>query len=390
LGIPARDPGRNGGAPYHPGRPNLGHRRLSNNSMAFLQKPSQDMLHLIFLMIQLDGEPGFINLEAARKRRENVEGVNPCGEILLDSKQQCNLTTVNVCAFQQDGAFDLEGARRAQALSARAGLRMTLVDLELPRWNEKHKRDRLTGCSLTGVQDAFARMPKEEQNTVLETLSRTAREAAAEYAHILRIPAPLLVTTIKPEGTLSLVAGGVSPGLHNAHAPYFIRRIRISSDDALAKAALAMGWKVRPEVGTPGDAMENARTLVIDFPVASGAQVTKGDVPALAQLDRYMQFQEHYTQHNSSNTITVKPQEWEGMEAAIASMWDSFVGVSFLAYDGGTYQLPPYETITPQEYEALAKEGKPFDPAVLAAYESAGAPSDIQDDDCVNGACPIR
>jgi ribonucleoside-triphosphate reductase len=390
LSVKSFDAGVNGDAPFNYGRANIGHRRLSNNSMALEGRPPADMLHLIFLMIQLDGEPGFINLESARKRRDNVEGVNPCGEILLDSKQQCNLTTVNLCAFSGPEGFDLAAAQQAQALSARAGLRMTLIDLELPAWNEKHKRDRLTGCSLTGVQDAFFDMDEAAQNEALSALSGAARQASDDYARQLRIPSALLVTTIKPEGTLSLVAGGVSAGLHNAHAPYFIRRIRISSDDALAKAALHMGWTVRPEIGTPGNSLENARTLVIEFPVASGAKVTKGDVPALAQLDRYIQFQTFYTQHNSSNTITVRPDEWAGVEAAISKVWDQFVGVSFLAYDGGTYQLAPYETITKEAYEAMRAGLAAFDPAVLAAYEGAGESSLDEDDECANGACPIR
>ncbi len=384
------DPAVNGDAPFHRGRANIGHRRLSNNSLALEERPSPDMLHLLFLMIQLDGEPGFINLEAARRRRENAQGVNPCGEILLDSKQQCNLTTVNLCAFRAPKGLNMEGAARAQALSARAGLRMTLIDLELPEWNRKHKRDRLTGCSLTGVQDAFADLDEAERGDALEALSLAARRAAEQYAHELRIPSPLLVTTIKPEGTLSLVAGGVSAGLHNAHAPYFIRRMRISSDDALAKAARMLGWTVHPELGTPGGTIENARTLVIDFPVASGAKVTKEDVPALKQLARYIQFQERYTQHNSSNTITVRPEEWAALEAEIARVWDSFVGVSFLAHDGGTYQLAPYEAITKEQYEALRAAFVPFDPALLTAYESNGASGLDEDADCVNGACPLR
>jgi ribonucleoside-diphosphate reductase alpha chain/ribonucleoside-triphosphate reductase len=390
LSVKSYDAEVNGSSPFHVGRMGIAHRRLSNNSLSFEEKPSPDFLHLVFLMIQLDGEPGFINLEAARKRRDNMQGVNPCGEILLDSKQQCNLTTVNLCAFLSESGFDLDAAMHAQTLSARAGLRMTLIDLELPEWNEKHKRDRLTGCSLTGVQDAFAFMNEQEQINVLKSLSICALTAAEKYAHDLRIPSPLLTTTIKPEGTISLVAGGVSAGLHNSHAPYFIRRIRISSDDALAKTAIALGWKVHPEVGTPGNTIENARTLVIDFPIASGARETKGDVPALTQLDRYVQFQKYYTQHNSSNTITVKPQEWPEIEDAIAKVWDTFVGVSFLAYDGGTYKLAPYETITKEQYEILLREFMPFDPALLMAYEDIGVSNDAEDDDCTSGACPIR
>ena len=42
-------------------RKNINHRRMSNNSMAFERQPDKDYLHLIFQLIQLDGEPGFIN-----------------------------------------------------------------------------------------------------------------------------------------------------------------------------------------------------------------------------------------------------------------------------------------------------------------------------------------
>ena len=388
IGIRRYDPAVNGPKPFNRGRVNIGHRRLSNNSIAFEGKPSADFLHLLFLMLQLDGEPGFINLEAARKRRDNAEGVNPCAEILLDSKQQCNLTTVNVSAFKIGRGLDTDGLNAAQALSARAALRMTLVDLELPEWDRKHKRDRLTGCSLTGVQDAFTGVSADTVEMVLRDLKTAAKTAGAAYAHELRIPAPLLVTTVKPEGTLSLVAGGVSAGLHYAHAPQFIRRVRISSDDALAKMALALGWTVSPEVGSA--TLEDARTWVIDFPVYSGAKVTKADVSALHQLSQYLAFQDFYTEHNSSNTITVKPEGWVELEAAINAVWGDFIGVSFLAHDGGTYQLAPYEAITPEKYAELAANFAPFNPDVLTAFESSGESSLDGDADCSTGACPTR
>lgn len=385
------DPTVNGDKPYNFGRSGIGHRRLSNNSIVFEEKPIDAFLHLVFLMIQLDGEPGFINLEEMSRRRENAQGINPCAEILLDDKQQCNLTTINLAAFAEEATFDEVAAQKAQELSVRAGLRMTLVDLELPEWDKIHKRDRLAGCSLTGVADAIGRLPQAEQQGILSRLGEAARAAAASYAAALRVPSPLLVTTVKPEGTLSLVAGGVSPGLHDAHSPYFIRRIRISSDDALAKAAVVHGWSIHPEVGTPDNKIENARTLVIDFPVKSGATVTKDDVSALQQLERYLMFQRSYTDHNSSNTITVRPEEWAGLEQAISKAWDEFAGVSFLALDGGTYQLAPYEAITQEEYERLKDKGMPFDPRILQFYESLGISDlDENDPDCATGGCPTR
>lgn len=286
------------------------------------------------------------------------------------------MTTLNLAAQW----YSEEELLAAQALSARAGLRMTLAEMEKPHWNETQQRDRLLGVSLTGVQDAGVTVE------LLEKLRVTANEEAEEYAAELGVNRPLLVTTVKPEGTLSQVAGGVSSGLHFSHSEYYIRRIRINSHDPLAQAAKDLGWRVHAEIGQE---METATTLVIDFPVYSPAKRHKEDVKIDEQLQVYLEFQRHYSDHNSSNTIHVRPDEWSTLAEKVYGIWDDYIGISFLAHDGGTYKLAPYETCTKEEYDALKAMMKPFSIDMLNKYDS-GKELDVGNESCEGGACPIR
>ena len=381
-------------------QPGMEHRYMSNNSIFQEEKPSREKIHELFNSIRTSGEPGIINVAEAKRRRSDFAGVNPCGEVLLPPNAVCNLTTVNMVSFvNDDGTVDWDGLELAFTLSARAGYRMTCVDLELEGWDEAHHRDRLTGCSMTGWQDFIAKMSNGVlrraggKACVLKWLRAIVHEAGHTIADELKTPVPLLMTSLKPEGSLSLVANGVSPGVHWQHSPYFIRRIRVNAHDPLALTAKELGWQIHPEVGQD---METATTIVIDFPVHSPATVTKADVPAVEQLKEYILFQEYYTDMNTSNTITVKPEEWDDVEDFVYNHWDSMLGVTFLELNSNYYPLMPYEECTKEEYEELKSKMKAFDPVLLNNLElstrNMGKEFEILDDrsECASGVCPIR
>lgn len=365
------------------------HRQMSNNSIYYTKKPSRERLKWNIEKMRYSGEPGWINAEAAEKRRPNMNGVNPCGEILLDSQGLCNLTTVNVFAFvKENGSLDEKALLEAQRLSARAGYRMTCVELELPDWDRVQQRDKLIGCSLTGWQDMInaTRFTKEQEAELLRKLKKAAKDAALEYAKELGQNEPLLVTTIKPEGTLSQLPT-VSSGVHYSHSPYFIRRVRISSDDPLVKVCEELGYPVLPEVG---QSIENCTTKVVEFPVKAPEGKTKYEVSAIEQLENYKMFMENYVEHNCSITVHVRNHEWEEVEQWVWDNWDSVVAVSFLPLDDSFYELLPYEAIDNEEYEKRVKEMKPFVPSLISKYEKEEVEFDIGNEGCEGGICPIR
>ena len=146
---------------------------------------------------------GFANLEQMRRRNPYVKGTNPCGEILLDDRQTCNLTEINMAAFvNPDGTYNRTQMLEAQAMSATIGYRMATIELELHKWNTVAKRDMLLGCSLTGLADFInlTGILDDELALLLQDLRDTARQTADKLAERLKFNKSLNITCCKPSG----------------------------------------------------------------------------------------------------------------------------------------------------------------------------------------------
>lgn len=363
-------------------------RTMSNNSMIFENDPTREQIAEAFKGIKVNGEPGFINLKAMRKRQQLAAVVNPCSEIILSDKGFCNLVSLNLCAFIGNNGVDYEGLYGAIRLATRASLRATNITVSLPEWDKIQKRDRLLGVSLTGIMDAFDKANIEfdspEGIQVFQLLRAWANATADKYAFEMRVPRPLLVTCIKPEGSLSQLPT-VSSGVHRAWAPYYIRRIRVSAMDPVGKALVQLG------VPHERDRSKSER-LVFSFPISSGAKVSASDESAIRQFQRYLVTMEHFTDHNTSITITADEKEWTELEQMVYDNFSKVIGCAFLPKYTDAYPQMPYEEITKEQYEEMMQTFPNLDnlAELVNQFENEEYEEGELDPDCQSGVCPVR
>jgi ribonucleoside-triphosphate reductase len=377
------------------------HRAIANNSAVYHEKPSnaEFMDEWVALMKSGTGERGIFNRGALisqlpERRIEYWEktgyvkngriagpaGTNPCGEIILKSKQFCNLT--EVVAREYDTTESL--VRKARLATMLGTYQSTLVNLGYlsKEWTDNCKAERLLGVSITGQWDSKA--ARDAKN--LELMRKETIKVNKKYAERFGINQSTAITCVKPSGTVSQTLG-VASGMHPRHAPYYIRRIRISATDSLFKMLKDQGVPYYPEVG---QVEETANTFVLEFPVKSpeGA-VCKDDVSALDQLEHWKMVKTSYTEHNPSVTISVGDDEWISVANWVYENWDIVGGLSFLPRSNHVYRLAPYEPITKAVYEEMASRLQHIDFGKLYAYERTDETEMKRELACVSGVCEI-
>lgn len=328
--------------------------------------------------------------------------------------------------------LDYELLEKAVRLITRIGLRQTCVQMPTQELHETQIEERLLGVSATGwrkMMDMLGWQTAGSEICQLQALMRTwANDEATSYAAKLGVPRPLLVTCIKPEGTSSKVFGS-SDGLHWEWAPYYIRRIQMSTTDALAKALKAQGFIWHPVpydldnhvkgtdtwdrikvfeamVDDEKDALfAKSNAVQFSFPIKAEATISQGEVSAIEQLENVRSFAINYTDHLPSSTITVKPEEWSDVANWVHTNWRDYITAAFLSYWSGNYPLLPYEDITEEKYQELLSSFDPqyvtetgfrVDELLVNQYELEDLDEGIDIDDvdlgasCQSGACPIR
>ncbi|MFA6393190.1 MAG: ATP cone domain-containing protein [Candidatus Paceibacterota bacterium] len=372
---------------------NEGQRMLANNSAVYNTKPTETefLKEWIALMQSGTGERGIFNRESLyktlpKRRLEKSSGfigemgTNPCGEIILRSKQFCNLS--EVVARAEDTEESLMRKIRIATIIGTYQSTLTKFEYLSKEWKENCDAERLLGVSVTGQWDS--KLSRDPQ--ILSKLRLESIRVNKIYAKRFGISESTCITAVKPSGTVSQTVDCAS-GMHPRHAPYYIRRVRITATDALFKMMKDQGVPYHPEVGQNHD---DANTFVLEFPMkAPQDAICKDDVSAIEQLEHWKIVKVNYTEHNPSVTISVGENEWIQVAHWLYKNWDIVGGLSFLPRSNHVYQLAPYEAIDEKTYKELVSKMPDFDFSKIVTYEIRDETEVKRELACVSGVCDI-
>ena len=303
--------------------------------------------------------------------KDNCTGTNPCAEISLASYECCNLSELylnNITSKEQLIECSKLLYKTQKAIAA------------LPFIHEEtneivHKNMRL-GMGVTGICQALDKVEW------LDDCYVELRKFDKEWSKQRGWSPSIKLTTIKPSGTLSLL-GGSTPGVHPAYAQYYIRRVRMGSNDKLVKICREAGYKV--EYAKNFDGGENHDTVVVEFPCETSANAALAkDVDVIKQLDMVKKLQNIWSDNAVSVTAYYEPQELPTLKKWLEQNYEKNIkSVSFLLRDKHGFIQAPYEEITKEEYEVSIKKVKPL--------QNLNAGSEMLDGlECIGGVCPLR
>lgn len=356
------------------------HRARANNSAVLPRgEVSKDEFKYIYDMcVQSNaGEPGFF-------WTNNLDwGTNPCAEIGLQSNQFCNLTTTSLTGIKSKK--DLSNRIYASALIGTLQASYTDFPYLSDAWKDTTESEALLGCSFTGVADAGAINPQD-----LQEAAKLALEVNEKYAKKLNINLASRVTTLKPEGTASCIIGS-SSGIHARHDEYYLRRVRMNKDDALARyLSEAIPELVEDDLFSPTG-------VVVTIPQMSPqGSILKHQETASSLFKRTMMFYENWVlqghrtgdnTHNVSVTISYKPEE---VDSLFEELWDNrlnYAAVSLLPFDGGSYKQAPFESCDKETFEKYDKQVNDID--LTKVIELEDYTDRLKNVACAGGVCEI-
>jgi ribonucleotide reductase alpha subunit len=299
--------------------------------------------------------------------------VHNCAEILLADKECCNLSELYL-----NNLSSLEEMIEAASLLYKCQKAICALPFIHPETTAIVHKNMRIGVGVTGVCQSLDKMGW------LDPTYQALRKLDKSWSKQQGWPESIRLTTVKPSGSLSLLAGA-TPGVHPGFSRHFIRRIRMSSGDSLVNICRNIGYHV--EYAKNFDGSLNHDTVVVSFPCEYSDQtVLAQDMRAVDQLELVKKMQTLWSDNSVSVTVYYRKNELPEIRAWLQENYaTSLKTVSFLLHSEHGFAQAPYEEITLARYQELKKRIKPLTDVVIQ-YSA----QDLEDIGCETGVCPIK
>ena len=355
---------------------------MSNNSVEV--GVGQDLSNIID-GIALNGEPGVIWMDVTRKYGRLIDpannkdwrasGYNPCAEQSLESFECCTL--VETYINRHDNLEDFKRTLKFAYLYAKT---VTLLPTHWEETNAIMQRNRRIGTSISGIANFADRVGLPALREWMDAGYDVVQQYDKSYSEWLGIRESIKTTTVKPSGTVSILAGE-SPGVHwTPGGEYFLRTIRFSNDDPMLPLFQYAGYRIEPAFESP------KTTSVVYFPIKSQAKRSEKDVSIYEKTSLAAMAQRHWSDNSVSVTVSFSPDERKDVGTVLHMFDGQLKTVSFLPMGNETYPQMPYTQMTKEEYEEYTYKLLPIDFADVYAGMAADA---IGEKYCSTDFCEI-
>ena len=368
---------------YDPANP--GWAWMSNNSVEAYVGANLDP---IVDGIARNGEPGVIWLDVSRQygrlvdppnnKDYRVEGYNPCAEQSLESYEMCTLVETYLNRHET-----LEDYKRTLKFAYLYAKTVTLLPTHWAETNAIMQRNRRIGTSMSGVANFADNRGLPKLREWMDKGYETIKYYDTTYSEWLGIRESIKTTTIKPSGTVSILAGE-SPGVHwTPGGKYFMRTIRFANSDPMLPLFKMANYKVEPASESPDT------TSVVYFPIKSESKRAEKDVSIYEKMALAAYAQRYWSDNSVSVTISFNPETESEAVGTVLHLYDGQLKtVSFLPSGNFTYPQMPYTQITEADYE---EEGvmKLFPIDFSGVYAGMAADA-IGEAYCTTDACEVK
>lgn len=367
---------------YDPAAPGWGW--MSNNSVEV--EVGQDLSKIIE-GIARNGEPGVIWMDVTKKygrladpinnKDWRAQGYNPCAEQSLESMECCTL--VETYIGRHDNLEDFKRTLKFAYLYAKT---VTLIPTHWEETNAIMQRNRRIGTSISGIANFADTKGLPLLRTWMDEGYATIQGYDKSYSEWLGIRESIKMTTVKPSGTVSILAGE-SPGVHwTPGGKFFMRTIRFSNSDPMLPLFKMANYKVEPSASDPDG------TSVVYFPVKSDAMRSEKEVSIYEKMAIAATAQRYWSDNSVSVTVSFDPKTESDAIGTVLHMYDGQLKtVSFLAMDDTLYPQMPYTQSSAEEYEEARMTHFPID---LSGVYAGMAFDAIGEAYCTTDACEVK